>query len=413
MGKISRNQSGTKEAKETKSRYTPALTLKPTKALDKILNQTIDFISGGESEIYEIRDYARREYDDLEKELVDLKVETASLIASVDKLYRNYDLNRKKLINTGSYTEEELRRLQEETEQLRLRLEVEKNKESTIIRRRNDLEIHLRGIKDLNDRAEKLSSDFNIAVSLLNGDIKKMTDTIEDINNKQALGIKILQVQEEERRRIAREMHDGLAQQLSQVLLNADFGVKLLDKDINLAKRELNLLKSELRESISSIRRLIYDLRPMSLDDLGLIPTIKRDVESFQQNYPNRHLRFILGEELENGKTALSETMILTVYRIFQEALTNIRKHSQAENAEIEMSVKKNSLYIRVEDDGVGIPDISFFEKGMDHGFGLSIMRERVDLLRGKLDIQSEQGVGTKIQIWIPLGLVDDRRRKA
>lgn len=411
MEKMNRNQMGTKEVKS--GSLPPAVNSKPTKALDKILNQTIEFITDGEKEIYEIRNYARREYDDLEKELIDLKVETSSLIASVDKLYQIYDLNRKKLINTSTYGEEELRRLQEETEQLRIRLEIEKNKESTIIRRRNDLEIQLRSTKDLNDRAEKLSSDFNIAVSLLNGNIKKMTDTIEDINNKQALGIKILQIQEEERRRIAREMHDGLAQQLSQVLINAEFSVKLLDKDINLAKRELNSLKSELRDSISNIRRLIYDLRPMSLDDLGLIPTIKRDVESFQKNYPNRNLQLILGEELGEGNFTLSETMLLTIYRIFQEALSNIRKHSQAKNARIEINVDKNNLLIRIEDDGVGMPDISFAEKEIDHGFGLSIMKERVDLLRGDINIHSERGAGTKIQISIPLGQVDEKRRKA
>lgn len=158
---------------------------------------------------------------------------------------------------------------------------------------------------------------------------------------------------------------------------------------------------------------MIYDLRPMSLDDLGLIPTIKRDVESFQKNYPNRNLQLILGEELGEGNFTLSETMILTIYRIFQEALSNIRKHSQAKNAQIAINIDKDDLLIRIEDDGVGMPDISFAEKEIDHGFGLSIMKERVDLLRGDINIHSERGAGTKIQISIPLGQVDEKRRKA
>ncbi len=386
----------------TKS-FSPVVSPKQTKQLEKILNQTIDFISEGEKEIYEIRNYARKEYDELEKELIYLKVETASLITTVDKLYQTYDINRKKLLNARSFSEEELRRLQEETDQLRIRLEVEKDRESTIIRRRNDLEIQLRSTKDLNDRAERLSSDFNIAVSLLNGNIKQVTDTIEDINNKQALGIKILQVQEEERRRIAREMHDGLAQQLSQVLINAEFSVKMLDKDINLAKRELNTLKTELRGSISSIRQLIYNLRPMSLDDLGLIPTLKRDVESFQKSFPNRNLQLFLSPEFEEDKIVMSETMVLTIYRIFQEALSNIQKHSQAKNVQIEMKIEDKSLRIQIEDDGVGMPQSSS-NQSVEHGFGLSIMKERVDLLRGEIKIQSEKGIGTKIKIRIPLG---------
>ncbi|RRD93669.1 sensor histidine kinase [Clostridiales bacterium COT073_COT-073] len=374
----------------------------PIKQLDRILGQTIEFISDGEKEIYNIRNTARQEYDNLEKELIYLKVETATLITAVDKLYQMYDLNRKKLLNSNSYSEDELRKLHKETELLRLKLEEEKDRESVIIRRRNDLEIQLRSTKDLSDRAEQLSSDFNIAVSLLNGSIKQITDTIEDINNKQALGIKILQVQEEERRRIAREMHDGLAQQLSQVLINAEFSVKLLDKDINLAKRELNSLKTELRGSISNIRRLIYNLRPMSLDDLGLIPTIKRDIELFQKANPTKNLTLNVSEELEDGKIEMSETLILTVYRIFQEAVSNIKKHSQAKNASIDMKVSGKNLFIQIEDDGVGMSAEKIVST-MDHGFGLSIMKERVDLLRGEIIINSEKGMGTKIDIKIPL----------
>ena len=318
---------------------TSIIHLKLGEQLDQVLDQTIEFIADGEKEIYEIRNYVQREYDDLEKKLIDLKVETSSLIISVDKLYQIYDLNRKKLININAYNKEEFRRLQKETEELQIRLELEKDKERTIILRRNDLEIQLRSMKDLNDRAEKLSSDFSITMSLLNGGIKKVTDTIEDINNKQAIGVKILQAQEEERRRIAREMHDGLAQQLSQALISAEFSVKLLDKDINVAKRELNAMKLDLRESIGNIRRMIYNLRPMSLDDLGLIPTIQRDVEAFQKNNPDLNLRFSLSNELEENRVSMSETVILTVYRIFQEGLSNIKKHSQAKNIKDRKSV--------------------------------------------------------------------------
>lgn len=377
---------------------------KPIKQLDKILGQTIDFIEDGEKEIYEIYNLARQEYEKLELELVHLKVEAAALITAVDKLYQMYDLNRKKLINSAIYSEEELIKLHKETDHLRIKLEEEKNREMSIIRRRNDLEIQLRSTKDLTDRAEKLSSDFSIAISLLNGSIKQITDTIEDINNKQALGVKILQIQEEERRRIAREMHDGLAQQLSQVLINAEFSVKLLDKDIHLAKRELNSLKMELRGSISSIRRLIYNLRPMSLDDLGLVPTIKRDLDIFQKANPNKKIALSLSEPLEEDKVHMSETMILTVYRVFQEAINNIKKHSQAKTVEIDLSVENNNLIMIIQDDGIGINSkYGSMRATIDHGFGLSIMKERVDLLGGELAIFSEKGLGTKISIKIPI----------
>lgn len=399
MGMDEINKNSTKIAVEKQS----IVDKQPLKKLDKILDQTIEFISDGEKEIHKIRNVARKEYDDLERELISLKVETASLITAVDKLYQMYDLNRKKLLNSTTYSEEELRTLHKETEFLRVKLEVEKDRESTIIRRRNDLEIQLRYTKDLNDKAERISSDFNIAVSLLNGNIKQITDTIEDINNKQALGIKILQVQEEERRRIAREMHDGLAQQLSQVLINAEFSVKLLDKDINLAKRELNTLKTELRGSISSIRRLIYNLRPMSLDDLGLIPTIKRDVDLFQKSNPSKNLHLTVSQSLEENTTYMSETMILTVYRIFQEALSNIQKHSHAKNVAISIGTSEKELLIDIEDDGVGLNGVEISKKSIGHGFGLSIMKERVDLLRGQFVIDSEKGIGTKIHISIPL----------
>jgi len=125
------------------------------------------------------------------------------------------------------------------------------------------------------EKADNLISQIGISLSYLTGDLENVSLQIEDMKQKRLLGIRIIKAQEEERQRVAREIHDGPAQSMSNIVLKAEICERLVDSDPEKAKDELRTLKSVVRDTLRDVRKIIYDLRPMSLDDLGLIPTLQ------------------------------------------------------------------------------------------------------------------------------------------
>jgi len=119
------------------------------------------------------------------------------------------------------------------------------------------------------EKADNLISQIGISLSYLTGDLENVSLQIEDMKQKRLLGIRIIKAQEEERQRVAREIHDGPAQSMSNIVLKAEICERLVDSDPEKAKDELRTLKSVVRDTLRDVRKIIYDLRPMSLDDLG------------------------------------------------------------------------------------------------------------------------------------------------
>jgi len=133
------------------------------------------------------------------------------------------------------------------------------------------------------EKADNLISQIGISLSYLTGDLENVSLQIEDMKQKRLLGIRIIKAQEEERQRVAREIHDGPAQSMSNIVLKAEICERLVDSDPEKAKDELRTLKSVVRDTLRDVRKIIYDLRPMSLDDLGLIPTLQRYIETCRE----------------------------------------------------------------------------------------------------------------------------------
>jgi len=201
------------------------------------------------------------------------------------------------------------------------------------------------------------------------------------------------QAHEEERRRISRDLHDSVAQNLSGLILNLDFLKKQVPKDNSKAQKEIKRIEKLIKETVSDLRRLIYDLRPTTLDSLGLIPTLKRHIEQFGQE--NR-LKTSFSHSLNGRLPANVETAL---FRLTQEALNNVKKHSQAKQVNINMAEEKekDTVSLVIEDDGKG-----FELEKIEGGLGLVGMRERAESLGGKLDIISQPDRGTKILVTIP-----------
>ncbi len=205
----------------------------------------------------------------------------------------------------------------------------------------------------------------------------------------------VFQIIEEERMRIARDMHDGPAQSMANLVLQAEILERLIQRDPQLVVRELADFKDGVRAVLEDTRRLIFDLRPMSLDDLGLVPTLRKFIKEFADKAGvNAQLR-VMGEDIR-----LPGSFEPTIFRIVQEALNNARKHAKARNVEVLINFQVDSVTAVIRDDGVGM-DVAAVEAQLDgtRNLGLISMRERAQLEKGTLEIRSESGRGTEVRV--------------
>jgi two-component system sensor histidine kinase DegS len=231
----------------------------------------------------------------------------------------------------------------------------------------------------------------------LTGDLSKIGEALESAKQHQLMGLKVIQAQEEERKRVAREIHDGPAQSMANVVLRSEIVEKMLKNERILeAQMELHELKEMVRMSLADVRRIIFDLRPMALDDLGLVPTLQKYIQTCEERIESSIDLVVFGVE-----PPLRSSVKAAIFRLVQECLNNVEKHARANTVQVKLEFVQESLSLVVKDDGVGFD----LEKRLANGgsFGLLGMRERVQLLEGSVEMQSAPGEGTKVIFQIPL----------
>jgi signal transduction histidine kinase len=203
---------------------------------------------------------------------------------------------------------------------------------------------------------------------------------------------------EEERARIARELHDSVAQSLLKIIYAAGFALDFLKENPPLAVDEINEVQQRAKDCLGELRAIMSNLRPTSLDILGLKETILRYAEQFEEEYA-----ISVSVDLE-GLEFLPPSAELPVFRILQEELTNVRKHSNAGSVHIRSQLSQGDFVLAVEDDGVGFdPHMLEAEQESGKQLGLMAIRERVELLGGDMRIDSTPGMGTRITVRIPM----------
>jgi len=252
-------------------------------------------------------------------------------------------------------------------------------------------------------QVEKLSSDhdhivryinlldrvlIHIEASVPNGNLNKGGRNTEHTVEM------IIQSQEAERFRLSRQMHDGPAQALSNFILQTEIAMRLFSKDIEKSYEELESLKVSAMNTFNKIRDFIFELRPMMLDDLGLVPTIKRYLEILKESSEMDIQVTITGKEsqLESYKEVM-------LFRAIQELAKNTIYHSRASTLKIQVNIGDTVINVIVDDDGIGFDQESLVDKP---GMGLKVIRDRVEMLGGKIEIDSRPGQGTLIAIEIP-----------
>lgn len=368
------------------------------KTLDSIIDEMVEVVENSKNEIFDISEDARAEYEVLTTELEVTKERVIKYIEDGDQLEKRVKISRRRLSKVSKYfdrySESEIREVYEQTHAMQTRLAVLRQEETSLRERRDELERRLLNLQQTIHRAESLVSKISVILPYLHDEFRQVNDMIEDAKEKQEFSLKIIAAQEEERRKISREIHDGPAQMMANILLRSE----LIERayrcgGIDKAMEEIKSIREMTRSSLYEVRRIIYDLRPMALDDLGLIPTIKRYV-STTADYHDIKIEFsTIGKEKR-----LNQDYEVALFRLMQESLQNAIKHSEATLIKIKLDISEQSITMMITDNGIGFdPDLK-----RDKSFGLIGMQERVEMLEGKFTIDSKEGEGTKVYINLP-----------
>ena len=213
------------------------------------------------------------------------------------------------------------------------------------------------------------------------------------------LSSQIIAAQEIERKRISRELHDELGQALSLIKFKLRFIRKNLHEDQMMIKQECEGTLEFIDQVIENVRRLSRDLSPTILDDLGLTAAIRWLIDNLKASHKN----IDISSNITNIDHYFPQDSHINIYRVIQEALTNIGEHTKAHNVSVVIKKQDDTISFSIEDDGKGF-DVkqALMKITIERGLGLASMAERVQMLGGVFKINSEIGKGTQIRFNIP-----------
>ena len=316
----------------------------------------------------------------LEKEKeFDMIKSLSNSVKETNKTSDNKIKDDKKLSHTIEKIEKEIEELRKEQERLSTRIT---------------------GLKGITEYLSSLDQKVN------KKDVGKDTEIVLNTrNNYNDKGLSLLEAQEIERQRIARDLHDSTVQSLTSLVHKSELCNKLIDIDSVRAKLELVSMSNTIKSVINDMRGIIYNLKPMTLDDLGLTVTLDR--------YANRLMDFnninVIVHSNEETKEILP-VIKLTLFRIIQEACNNVIKHANATVINIDVNYEEHRVTVAIRDNGTGFDINASHGEGHTSSFGLSIMQERISLLSGKVELKSEKGKGTIVTISVPITIYEGEK---
>ncbi len=292
--------------------------------------------------------------------------------------------------NLERYSKDEIRNFFATAQELQLRLQSMRSQLEQIQGRREALRLRQHQLSEMITLLSEITT-------LMHDGVKPAVGAAIDTETMVA---NIIQSQESERLRISLQMHDGPAQAMSNLVLRAEICQRLLDRDLDQARTELDGLKDAINGTLQDTRKFIFDLRPMILDDLGLVPTLRRYVAQFGEK--NGVAVNLIVQNLEQR---LPNHYEVTIFRFIQEALNNVAKHAGASQVQIVLDGLGGTLQILIDDDGVGFQvPATLAAVGMRRTMGIAGMRQLIEvLLRGEFGIESRTGHGTRVAATIPL----------
>lgn len=394
--------------------------------LSKLLTNTIDTIEDNKTQIFEIYQNTRTEVDEMQTRLAELKMEVAETIERVDALTEKERKARLRLtaINAhiSEYAGDVIQKAYEEVTQLQVTLGIEREKEQQMRVERDKIEIRLRNLHTMVIRAERMSLAIGSVLSYLSTQVSGVIWKIEAVQKDKFIGARIIKATEEERYRISRELHDGPAQDLANLLFMTSVTERLMEQDIDEAKKTFRELREEIRSCLTSVRQIIFDMRPMALDDLGLPQAVQQLIGLFAQR-GKLHATF----NLKGEYYPLPKHVEIAVFRIVQEALNNVVHHAQTDQAFVRMHYTPQALTVLIEDMGVGFhvnrlragtgeamddgqdtADMEALRQRSGRHFGVIGMEERAKIIGAAIQILSSPRKGTKVHLRVQNRMVKD-----
>lgn len=373
--------------------------------LREAFQNTVDAMENSKGQIFEIYENTKNDVEAARVMLKELKEETAKLQDEVDVLVHCEQQEKQRLVKVSStfanYSEDKIRASYEAVKDVQVRLALVKEKEFQSRRQRDRLEIRLRGMEQTLLMAERLATKLGTVVGYMTSQISNVVAQMDIASKNKFLGVQIIKAQEDERLRVSREIHDGPAQEMANLIYQASICERLVDTRPEEAKAGLQELRRQIRTCLADMRQIIFDMRPMSLDDLGLVPALRQLVSKLEE-------RKILKADFQvNGKErALEKHVEVTLFRIIQEGLNNIHRHAGVSEGRLRLLFSTNDLSILISDEGRGF-DMAETEEmrktGTGNGhFGILGMEERAKLIGASLSVISNPGEGTKIHVKLP-----------
>lgn len=246
---------------------------------------------------------------------------------------------------------------------------------------------------------DKVESDLLIRSIRYAIERKRAEEEHQKLLEQRIRSLAIIEAQENERRRISRELHDGLGQLLSAAKLNIGMIEFAQNQGKDRAGEIIKQIDTIISKAIVEARRIAHDLRPTTLDDFGLIPALRILCQEFSK-LTGIKVKFQVSQLLER----IEPKVEIAIYRIIQESFNNISKYAEASDVSLDLYRKDNFVYVRVKDNGIGFDvEASNKSKKTGHGFGLLNMKERAELVGGKVEIISNPGKGTELLLEINL----------
>ena len=370
--------------------------------VNAIMNEIIGSIDKSKNQLLDIVENAREEHEVLKSELLEIKREIEYVINEVDRLTLKDKMVRNHLAAVSkafkTHTEMDIKKAYDAAAEVKVELMSASKEEQMLKIRRTALEMSLkRALKNIQS-AEHVVHQVTIAVTYLKGEILSAIDEMG--SESMVIGVKVLEAQENERMRISRDIHDGPAQQIASIVMKADFCERIMKKDAHKGLEELAELKDQAKKALKEVRGIIHDLRPMSLDDLGLNETIETYVCEFSKECG-------LNTITKTGRIIVDIEPIIkvAVYRLVQELLNNIKKHAKANNISVNIEYGTKYLRLTVMDDGIGFNvEEKLGELKRKHiSYGLLGIYDRVKQLSGEISFHSKPMEGTSVMIKLPV----------
>jgi two-component system sensor histidine kinase DegS len=370
------------------------------KALESIFDDVLKKMDSSKQDIFVISEQSRQSYEDMKDELEDVRSNIMRIVKAGDLLEEKTRAARRRLAEVSkffdTFSESQIRQAYELANGLQVQLAENRAEEKQYRQKRDRLQRRLQSLLQTIERAEHLVNRLNVTMSYLTSDYEDVGEAIDKSKLKQDYSLRIIEAQEEERKRLSREIHDGPAQMMANVLLRSDLIERTYrEKGPELAFQEIKSLKEMVRDALTEVRRIIYDLRPMALDDLGLVPTLKKYIETTEDYNKGTKLYF----QSNGNEVRLPSNYETAIFRLVQEAITNAVRHGKASKIEVKVEWLKNHVTLIVKDNGSGF-DQSIVK---NQSFGLLGMKERIELVDGEFFINSSPGNGTVLMFQIPL----------